>query len=79
MKHKNPAPQTRGIDVIVWCHNIHSKRQTEHPRGCRPARWGGSGCPPHLWGQSPPPLRAASLAASKDLEITPLNSKDSHE
>lgn len=36
MKHKNPAPQTREMDIIVWCHNIHFKRQPQHhPRSHR--------------------------------------------
>lgn len=47
MKHKNPAPQTREMDIIVWCHNIHSKRQPQRHQECHglahSSAWGRGG------------------------------------
>jgi len=45
MKHKNPAPQTREMDVLVRCHNTHLQRQTEQQRGCHPALGGVQAVP----------------------------------
>lgn len=63
MKHKNPAPQTREMDIIVWCHNIHFKRQPQQHPGCHglepSSAWGRSGTQPGGWG-----LHSETLPAS---------------
>lgn len=57
MKHKNPAPQTREMDIIVWCHNTHFKKHPQHHPGCHglacSSAWGRGGtlAPSSCWPQ----------------------------
>lgn len=79
MKHKNPAPQTRVMGIIVWCHNIHFRRLTKHHWGYHLAHWGRSSAPQggNLQGTGchPPPCHPHTPPR---LQLTPLPSPAHH-